>query len=173
MAWQVDTAHTQIAFAIRHLGISLIRGNFRLADAELELDENKPESAKLSARIDASTLDTRDANRDGHLMSPDFLNVETYPYIEFRTSEVTQSIGGKFRVRGDLTVRDVTRPVDLQGEYSGPVGDPVSGKRKVGFLMTGDISQKDWGIEWNVPMDGGFMLGDRVTLTIDAQAIEQ
>jgi polyisoprenoid-binding protein YceI len=172
MAWQVDLAHTQVSFAIRHLGISLIRGNLHMAEADLDLDEAKPEMAHLRAVIDVSTLDTRDANRDGHLKSADFLHVEQYPHIVFETEKVTVLEQGRFLVLGNLTVRDATRPVALKGEYSGPVDDPISGKRKIGFELSGDIVQKDWGIDWNVPMPGGFMLADRVTLTIDAQAVE-
>jgi polyisoprenoid-binding protein YceI len=173
MAWQVDTAHTQIAFGIQHLGISLIRGNMRLAEAELELDEDKPESAKLRAKIDVSTLDTRDANRDGHLKGGDFFNVAEYPYVEFVSKNIRDKGNGKFEVTGDLTIKDVTGEVRLDGEYRGPVKDPVSGKRKVGFLMTGDIAKDDFGVTWNVPMeDNRFMLAGSVSLTIDAQAIE-
>jgi polyisoprenoid-binding protein YceI len=165
-------AHTQVSFAIRHLGISLIRGNMRLNSAELELNEEEPEKSSLVARLDASTLDTRDPSRDGHLKSADFLNVETFPFIEFRSTRVSRKGEDQFLLAGDLTIRDQTRPVEMQGEYRGPVADPISGKRKVGFLVSGEILQKDWGIDWNVPMSGGFMLADRLTLTIDAQAIE-
>ena len=172
MAWQVDMAHTQAAFAIRHLGISLIRGKMRVAEASIELDEDRPESSRLTAKVDVSTLDTGDQTRDGHLKSPDFFNVEAHPYIEFETGDVTRSDEGRFTVRGNLTIRGVTRPVELQGEYSGPVDDPISGKRKVGFELETDVAQKDWGIDWNVQMPGGFMLADRVRLTVDAQAIE-
>ena len=173
MAWQVDSAHTQIAFGIRHLGISLIRGNMRLAEADLDLDENNPENARLRAKIDVGTLDTRDANRDGHLKGPDFFNVAQYPYIEFVTKSVRDKGNGKFEVTGDLTIKDVTGEILLNGEYGGPVNDPVSGKRKVGFLMTGDIPKDEFGVTWNVPMeDNRFMLAQSVSVTIDAQAIE-
>lgn len=172
MAWTVDLAHTQVAFRIRHLGISFIQGNFQVADADLSLEEGDSRSSHLSVRLDVSTLDTRDPNRDGHLKSADFFDAEQFPYIQFTSTEVVDLGNGRFRVTGDLTVRDVTRPLELEGEYSGPVDDPVSGKRKIGFLLTGTIAQKDWGIGWNVPMGSGFMLADRVNLTIDAQAIE-
>jgi len=172
MPWQVDTAHTQVSFAIRHLGISLIRGSMRIAEADLSLDEAHPEDSRIMVRMDTSTLDTRDATRDGHLKSADFLNVEQYPHMEFATQKVERVSDNRFRLHGDLTVRDATRPLRLEGEYSGPVDDPISGKRKVGFSLAGEIAQKDWGIDWNVPMPGGFMLADKVSLTIDAQAIE-
>ena len=173
MAWDVDLAHTQVAFAIRHLGVSLIRGNMQVSAASLQLDEAHPENASLSATIDVNTLDTRNPGRDGHLKTADFFNVEKYPNIEFTTTKIVPSNGNDFEVHGNLTILGVTKPVMLKGEYAGPVDDPVSGKRKLGFEMAGDISQSDWGINWNVPMSaGGFMLGDRVRLTIDGQAIE-
>jgi polyisoprenoid-binding protein YceI len=173
MAWQVDTAHTHVAFAIRHLGISLIRGTMRVADATLELDENDREAAKLSVRMDVDTLDTKDPNRDGHLKTGDFFDVANHPYIEFTTTRVADQGGGRCEVTGDLTIRGVTKPVTLQGEYSGPVHDPISGKRKAGFQLTGEVRKADFGITWNVPMAGdAFMLAEKVDLTIDAQAIE-
>lgn len=172
MAWQVDRAHTQAFFAIRHLGISLIRGNMRLAEAELALDEERPEEARLRALFDVASLDTKDETRDGHLKGADFFNVQQYPYIEFTTDRVVREKQGRFRISGNLTITNVTRPVELAGEYHGPVDDPVSGKRKAGFSLTGELAQKDWGIDWNVPMQGGFMLADRVSLTVDAQIIE-
>jgi polyisoprenoid-binding protein YceI len=173
MAWQVDLAHTQVAFAIRHLGVSFIRGKMRVSSASLELDEAKPENASLNATVDVDTLDTGDAGRDGHLKTADFFNVAEYPTIQFTTRKIVPGKDQHFDVEGDLTILGVTRPVTLKGEYAGPVDDPVSGKRKVGFALEGDVAQGDWGINWNVPMTaGGFMLGDRVRLTIDGQAIE-
>jgi polyisoprenoid-binding protein YceI len=172
MAWMVDLAHTQVSFGIRHLGISLIRGNMRLAKAELSLDENNPEAARLTALIEVATLDTRDATRDGHLKGADFFEVERYPHIEFTTTDVARRGEGKVRVTGNLKIRETTRPIQLEGDYSGPVDDPISGKRKIGFELRGDLSQKDWGLVWNVPMPAGNMLAETVTLTIDAQIIE-
>ncbi|HEX5370641.1 MAG TPA: YceI family protein [Dehalococcoidia bacterium] len=173
MAWEVDLAHTQVAFAIRHLGVSMIRGNMHVSSANLELDEAHPESTSLRATIDVNTLNTRDPSRDGHLKTADFFNVAQYPNIEFATTKVAPGKGDEFEVNGNLTILGVTKPVTLKGKYAGPVDDPVSGKRKLGFEMEGDIRQGDWGIDWNVPMTaGGFMLSDRVRLTIDGQAIE-
>lgn len=173
MAWQVDKAHTQISFSIRHLGVSFIKGSMVVADADLDLDESNPANSSLKARIDMSTFTTHDPNRDGHLKSADFFDVENYPYIEFATKKIDDKGGGKFDVTGDLTIKGVTAEVALSGEYAGPVLDPVSGKRKVGFQMRGEVDKKDFGVTWNVPMEGGgFMLADRVTLDINAQAIE-
>ena len=173
MAWQVDRAHTHVAFAIRHLGISLIRGTMGVADATLDLNESNHEASKLSVRMDVNTLDTRDPTRDVHLRTGDFFDVANHPYIEFTTTRISDKGNGRCEVTGDLTIRGVTRPVTLQGEYSGPVLDPISSKRKAGFQLNGDVRKDDYGITWNVPMEmNAFMLADRVSLTIDAQAIE-
>jgi polyisoprenoid-binding protein YceI len=173
VAWQVDLAHTQVAFAVRHLGISLIRGTMRVADAALELDEANHEASTLSVRMDVDSLDTKDPNRDGHLKTGDFFDVANHPYIEFATTRITDRGNGKCEVQGNLTLRGMTNPITLQGEYSGPVMDPISSKRKAGFLLTGEVQKNDFGITWNVPMEmNAFMLADSVALTIDAQAIE-
>jgi polyisoprenoid-binding protein YceI len=172
LAWQVDKAHTQVSFSIRHLGVSFIKGTMSVADAELNLDEANPANSSLKGRMDMSTFTTHEPNRDGHLKSADFFDVENHPYIEFATKKVTAKGGGKFDVSGELTIKGNAGEVMLEGEYAGPVNDPISGKRKVGFTMRGEIDKNTFGVTWNVPMEGGFMLADKVTLDINAQAIE-
>jgi polyisoprenoid-binding protein YceI len=172
LSWQVDKAHTQVSFSIRHLGVSFIKGTMAVADAELNLDEANPANSSLKGRMDMSTFTTHDPNRDGHLKSADFFDVENNPYIEFATKKITDKGNGKFDVTGDLTIKGTSGEVALEGEYAGPVNDPISGKRKVGFTMRGDIDKNTFGVTWNVPMEGGFMLADKVTLDINAQAIE-
>jgi polyisoprenoid-binding protein YceI len=173
LAWQVDKAHTQVSFSIRHLGVSFIKGTMSVADAELNLDEANPANSSLRGRMDMGTFTTHDPNRDGHLRSADFFDVENNPYIEFATKRIVDKGGGKFDVTGDLTIKGNKGEVTLEGEYAGPVNDPVSGKRKVGFTMRGEIDKTAFGVTWNVPMEGGtFMLADKVTLDINAQAIE-
>jgi polyisoprenoid-binding protein YceI len=172
LAWQVDKAHTQVSFSIRHLGVSFINGTMSVADADLELDEANPANSKIRVSMDMNTFTTHDPNRDGHLKSADFFDVANNPYIEFQTKRVQDKGNRKFDVVGDLKIKDVSGEVQLQGEYDGPVNDPISGKRKVGFNLRGEIDKKDFGVTWNVPMEGGFMLNDKVQLRIDAQAIE-
>jgi polyisoprenoid-binding protein YceI len=172
LAWQVDKAHTQASFSIRHLGISFISGHVNVADADLQLEEANPLNSKLRVRMDMNTLTTLDANRDGHLKSPDLFDVASYPYIEFASKRVQDKGNGRFDLVGDLTIKGTTAEVSLDGQYAGPVTDPISGKRKVGFELRGQILKKDFGVTWNVPMEGGFMLADRVNLNINAQAIE-
>jgi polyisoprenoid-binding protein YceI len=154
--------------------ISFIRGHMRMAEAEIELDEANPQNSWVKAKIDASTLDTRDANRDGHLKSGDFLDVENHPYIEYASTEIVPKGAKKFEVHGNLTLRGQSAPLTLQGEWEGPVKDVFSGKRKVGFLLEGDIDTEKWGITWNVPVEGlGWLIGKSARLTIDAEATEE
>ena len=173
MAWQVDKPHTQAAFSIRHLGISFIKGNVQVADAELNLDESNPVNSSLRVRMDMNTFTTHDPNRDGHLKSADLFDVANHPYIEFATKRIEEKGNGKFAVTGDLTIKGVSNEITLDGEYSGPVKEPFGGKRKVGFSLRTEVDKKDFDVNWNVPMEGGFMLADKVTLDINAQAIEE
>ena len=174
MAWQVDPAHTDVSIAAKHLGISMVRGHLKMAEGEINLDEANPQNSWVRAKIDASSFDSREAQRDGHLKSGDFLDVENHPYIEFASKSVTPKGGNKFEVQGDLTVRDQTHPITLQGEYEGPVVDVFSQKRKVGFLLEGDIDTEKWGITWNVAVGpAGWLVGKSARLTIDAEAVEE
>jgi polyisoprenoid-binding protein YceI len=173
MGWNVDKAHTQDSISVRHLGVSFIRGDMKVADASLNIDEANPEQSSIVATIDVASLSTGEPGRDGHLKAGDFFDVETYPHITFVSKKVSPGQGGKLDVVGDLTIKDVTNEVQLTGEHAGPVSDPVSSKRKMGFGLQGQIKRSDWGINWNVPMsEGGFMLSDTLTLNISAQAIE-
>jgi polyisoprenoid-binding protein YceI len=172
LAWQIDKAHTQASFSIRHLGISFISGHVNVGEADLQLDEANPGNSKLSVKMDMNTFTTHDPNRDGHLKSPDLLDVAQYPNVEFATKRVQDQGNGKFDVVGDLTIKGVTREVALQGEYEGPVVEPFGGKRKMGFHLSGEIDKTDFGVNWNVPFEGGLMLNNRIRLNIDAQAIE-
>jgi polyisoprenoid-binding protein YceI len=173
MAWNVDKAHTQVSFSIRHLGVSFIRGDMKVADASLNIDEANPEQSSIVASIDVSSLSTGEPGRDGHLKTGDFFDTENYPHITFVSKKVSSGQGGKLTVVGDLTIKDVTREISLTGEHAGPADDPISGKRKMGFGLEGEIKRSDWGINWNVPMSqGGFMLSDNLRLAISAQAVE-
>ena len=124
------------------------------------------------ASIDVASLSTGEPGRDGHLKTGDFFDAENYPHITFVSKKVA-SDAGKLTVVGDLTIKDVTREIELRGEHAGPADDPISGKRKMGFGLEGEIKRSDWGINWNVPMSqGGFMLSDNLRLNISAQAVE-
>jgi polyisoprenoid-binding protein YceI len=170
--WEADPAHSSVAFSIRHMMISTVRGQFRTFTATAVGDLAAPAAATIAATIDARSIDTGNEKRDGHLRSADFLDVEKFPTI---TSKRIERVGdGKARVTGDLTLHGVTREVvlDVDGPI-GPVKDPM-GNVKAGARATTRLDRKDFGIVWNKAMDGGgVVVGDQVEITIDVEAVKK
>ncbi|MEI8332509.1 MAG: YceI family protein [Chloroflexota bacterium] len=167
--WTLDTAHTQADFAAKHLMISTVRGHFAGIAGTIELDEDDLTNSTVVVAIDATTVDTGMAQRDGHLRGTDFFDVETYPTISFRSTKVEKA-GAEYRIAGDLTIKDVTRPVVLDAEFLGIVPS-MQGGRHAGFTATTKIDREDWGLKWNVGLEsGGWLVGKEITLTIDAAA---
>jgi polyisoprenoid-binding protein YceI len=172
--WEIDPAHSSVVFAIRHMMISTVRGQFRTFGAKVVGDPANPKGATLEATIDAASIDTGNEKRDGHLKSPDFLDVQKFPTIAFKSTKVEKAGDGKLKVSGDLTLHGVTKPVVL--EVEGPtaaIKDPM-GNTKAGAHATTRIDRKDFGIVWNKTMDGGgIMVGDDIDVTIDAEAVKK
>jgi polyisoprenoid-binding protein YceI len=169
MAWTLDSAHTSVSFSAKHLGLATVRGHFTKVTGEVDLDDpNDPTTGNGTITIDAASIDTGNAQRDGHLRSADFLDAEKYPTISFKVTKVEQA-GDRHRVDGELTIRDVTKPVTLDYEHGGTAQDPY-GNTKVGGTLTGTINRKDWGLNWNVPLgNGGLLVSDTIKLEIDGQ----
>jgi polyisoprenoid-binding protein YceI len=169
--WTIDTAHTQVDFSAKHMMISTVRGHFAGIDGTIELDEADLVNSSVVVAIDASTVDTGMGQRDAHLRSADFFAVETYPKITFRSTKIERA-GDGYRITGDLTIKDVTRPVVLEAEYLGVVTS-MQGGRHAGFAATTRLNREDWGLTWNVGLEsGGWLVGKDITLTIDAAADE-
>ena len=167
--WTLDTAHTQADFSAKHLMISTVRGHFAGIAGTIELDEDDLTNSTVVVAIDATTVDTGMAQRDGHLRGADFFDVATYPTITFRSTKVEKA-GAEYRIAGDLTIRDVTRSVVLDAEFLGIVPS-MQGGRHAGFSATTKIDREDWGLTWNVGLEsGGWLVGKEITLTIDAAA---
>lgn len=169
MSWTLDPSHTSVAFSAKHLGVATVRGRFTKVDADLELDNPEdPSTARGAVTIDAKSIDTGNEQRDGHLRSADFLDVEKYPTITFAIRSVEPE-GDVYKATGDLTIRDVTKPITLDYEHAGVVTDPF-GNTKVGGTLTGTINRADWGLTWNVPLGGGGLLvSEKVKLEIDGE----
>jgi polyisoprenoid-binding protein YceI len=169
MAWTLDPAHTSVSFSAKHLGLATVRGHFSTVSGDFELDDpNDPTTGRGTITIDAASIDTGNAQRDGHLRSADFLDAEQHPTITFTVTKVEQA-GDHHRVDGDLTIRGVTKPVSLDYEHGGTAQDPY-GNTKVGGTLTGTINRKDWGLTWNVPLgNGGLLVSDTIKLEIDGQ----
>jgi polyisoprenoid-binding protein YceI len=172
MAWQLDAAHTQIAFAVKHMMISTVRGQFKNFSGTLELDEQHPERSRVEITIDPTSIDTSDERRDGHLRTADFFEVEKHPEIRFASTRVERAGEDEYRVTGDLSMRGVTRPVTLDVTLEGQSRD-MQGQRRAGFSLRGAINRKDYGLTWNVALEqGGVLVSDKVQLVIDAEVFE-
>jgi polyisoprenoid-binding protein YceI len=170
--WTLDPVHTEVGFSVRHLMVSTVKGQFRSVAAEVELDPDHPERSRVNATIDAASLDTGNPERDGHLRSADFLDVERFPTVVYRSTAVHRVREGEVEIAGELTIRDVTRPVALRGSFGGPVTDPWGGRR-AGFELTGEIDREAFGLTWNVALEsGGVLVGKSVRLHVTAEVAE-
>jgi len=166
--YTIDPAHSEVTFAIRHL-MSKVRGSFTDFAGELSVADDLGVST-ATATIRLASVDTRNADRDAHLRSAEILDVERYPSMTFATTGV-RATGDRYRLDGELTIKDVTRPVTLEVEFNGTGTDPWGGTR-AGFTATTAISRKDFGIEFNVPLQGDkVLLGDKVDIQLEIQAI--
>ena len=168
--WQIDQVHSDLSFTVRHMMVSKVRGNFRSFSGEI-VTALDPEVSAVNARVDLSSIDTNNEDRDNHLRSPDFLDVEHFPVMEYKSTGVRQGRGDSYLVDGDLTLHGVTRPVTLEVEVNGFGPDPFGGHR-AGFTATGEISRKEFGIDINMPMDGGgVVVGDNIKIALEIEAI--
>ena len=169
MQWTIDTAHTNVEFAVKHMAISTVRGRFKTFSGSIETDEQgRPTS--VEATIDAASIDTGTPDRDQHLRSADFFDVANHPELTFRSTRVTPTASG-YELEGDLTIRGVTRPVTLAVEVGSPVKDPW-GNQRIAASATTTISRKEWGLTWNQVLEfGGVMVSDEVKITLDVEAI--
>lgn len=171
--WAIDPAHSTAQFAVRHLMVSTVRGRFDRVSGTITLDEQHLANSSVEVEIDAATIDTREERRDAHLRSADFLDVERFPTIAFRSTGVEPGRGGAFRILGDLTIRGVTRRAVLEAEQTGR-GTGLSGAEVIGFEATTEINRKDFGLTWNAALEtGGVVVGDEVKITVDVEATRQ
>ena len=170
--WKIDPSHALIEFAVRHLMISTVKGRFTGVQGSLRTDESDRSKSELEVTIDAASIDTREAQRDAHLRSADFLDVEKFPTLTFRSRRVMESGGSEFKLAGDLTVHGVTREVILNVSEQGRVKDPWGGQR-VGYIATTSIKRSDFGLTWNVALEtGGFVVGDDVKIVIEVELVK-
>jgi len=167
--YSIETSHSLAHFTVRHAGISKVRGTIAIVDGTIVVPDDLS-AATITATLDPSTLDTRDANRDGHLHSADFLDVENHPTWAFASTAV-ETDGEEYLVHGDLTIRGTTRSVTLRAEFNGGATDPF-GTARVGFSATTEISRKEFGVTWNAALEtGGVLVGDKVTISLEIEAV--
>ncbi|AKU95015.1 hypothetical protein AKJ09_01679 [Labilithrix luteola] len=169
--WNIDTAHTAINFSVRHMVISKVRGRFAKYSGTIRLDDGDVTRSSVDVSIDASSIDTGVADRDTHLRSPDFFDVENFSELRFRSKRIEQIEKTRYRVIGDLSIRGVTREVSLDAEYGGRATDPW-GNERVGFVAKTTIDRSDFGLTWNQALEaGGILVGDRVEIDLDVEAV--
>lgn len=166
--WTLDPAHTSIEFVARHLMVTKVRGGFGDFTGTIEVAE-EPADSKVSIEIKTASVATGSADRDGHLKSPDFFDVENHPTMTYVSTGVRDT-GEGYQLLGDLTVRGVTKPLTLDFEYLGVMNDPW-GNAKAAFTASGDVNREDWGLTWNAPLEaGGVLVSKKAKLEIEVQA---
>ena len=170
--WKIDPVHSLAEFKVRHMMITHVKGHFTAVSGELVVDENDIAKSRIQASVDAASINTRDAQRDAHLKSADFFDVEKYPTLTFRSTRITRS-DGNLEAAGELTIHGVTREVvfDVEGPTP-PTKDPW-GNLRIGLSATTKISRKDFGLTWNASLEtGGMLVGDEVTITLEVEFIK-
>ena len=171
--WVIDPTHTVIGFTVRHAMVAKVRGRFNECSGSFTLDGANPASSKAEITIQPASFDTQNADRDAHVKSADFLDVEQFPTLTFVSKAVTQKGDDEFIVTGDLTIHGVTKPVDVKFELQGTSQDPWGGTR-IGFEGKAEISRKEFGLVWNVALEtGGVLVGDTIKLELDVEAVKK
>lgn len=173
MSWQIDTAHSEILFSVRHMMLSKVRGQFEKFNGSVNFDETNPAATTVEVEIDAASINTREAQRDAHLKSPDFFDVEKYPTLTFKSTAVEMSDESHALLRGDLTIRGKTRPVTMDVEYIGQAKSPW-GATSAGFSARTKINRKDWDLTWNVALEtGGWLVGEGIEISLEVELVKQ
>lgn len=170
--WAIDPAHTVAEFAVKHMVVATAKGRFKGIAGTIALDERNPAGSSVEVTIEAASVDSGDERRDGHLKSPDFFDVESYPTITFRSTKV-EGDGDRFRVHGDLTIRDVTRPVVLEVERLGGGKTPF-GTEILAYEAKTKIDRREFGLTWNAALEaGGMLVSDDVKISLDVETVKQ
>jgi polyisoprenoid-binding protein YceI len=170
--YTLDPTHSRIGFVARHAMVTKVRGSFDEFEGSGHFDLEDPSKSRLQVTIQAASIDTRNADRDGHLRSNDFFDMETYPEITFVSTKVERAGDDDYRVTGDLTIKGVTKPVTVDFEYTGAAVDPYQNQR-IGFEGKTTINRKDWGVSWNAALEtGGVLVSEKVTLELEVSAIK-
>jgi polyisoprenoid-binding protein YceI len=169
--WSLDLSHSAVEFVVKHMVISNVKGRFREFSGTIVVDEADPSRSSVEVEVAATSIDTHDEQRDAHLRSADFFDVETYPALTFRSTEVHPLGGDRFKIDGDLTIRGITQPITLDAELQGVAKDPWGGTR-AGFSATASLDRKAFGLTWNNTLEtGGLLVGDQVKLVLEIEAI--
>lgn len=170
--WSIDPTHSEIGFKVKHMMFTNVSGKFNAFEATIENENDAFETSKISFKADVASIDTNNTDRDNHLKSADFFEVEKFPKLSFVSTGVKKTGEGSYVVSGDFTIKDVTKTIDLDVEYSGLMKDPW-GNTRTGFVITGKINRKDFGLTWNAALEtGGVLVGEEVKFNIDVQLVK-
>ncbi len=172
--YQVDTAHSAAEFSVKHMMITTVKGVFEALDGTLEFDEDNPEDSKIVAKIQTASINTRVEDRDNHLRSGDFFDAENYPEMVFESTDIDVTGDNAGKVTGNLTIKDVTKPVTFDVEYLGEMENSPFGDTRAGFTGSTTINREDWGLTWNQALEtGGVLVSKDVKITVELQAVKQ
>lgn len=171
--WAIDPTHSEIGFKVKHMMFTNVSGKFDTYEASVTTEEDNFTTANIEFSADINSIDTRNADRDGHLKSADFFDAENHPKLTFKASSLSKLEDGNYEIAGDLTIKGVTKFVKLPAEFSGLMTDPW-GNTKAGLNIYGKINRKDWGLNWNSALEtGGVLVGEEVKLEIELQLLKQ
>ena len=170
--YALDPSHSQIGFSVRHAMVTTVRGSFGAFESKAHIDAEQPGNSSVTVSIETASISTGSADRDGHLSSPDFFDAAAYPQITFASTDVARD-GDEWTITGDLTIKDVTRPVTIVFEQVGTAKDPF-GNERAGFSAETDVEREQWGLNFNAALEtGGFLVSKKVKLVLDVSLIKQ
>ncbi len=173
VSYAIDPDHSQVIFKVKHMGISTVTGRFDLMEGSYTFDDKDISNSSVETTIQTASVNTNKQKRDDHLKSPDFLNVDKYPTITFKSKEIRKDDGDDFTIVGDLTINGVTKQVELDAEYGGKAVDPM-GNERTAFTAETKIDRKDFGLTWNKTLDtGGLVVGDDVKIELEVEGIRK
>jgi polyisoprenoid-binding protein YceI len=171
--YKIDSSHSEITFKVKHLMITTVTGSFTQFDATLESEKEDLSDAKVIFEAETASVNTNNEQRDAHLKSDDFFNAERFPKITFRSTAIKKTGEDEYKLTGDLTIRDITKPLTVNVVYGGQIVDPY-GQTKAGFEIDGKINRKEYGLKWNALTEtGGFVVSDDVRLIMNVQMVKQ
>ena len=172
MAWNLDPSHTYVGFSARHLMISTVKGEFMKSTGTVDFNEEHPDQSHIDVSIDAASIESRDEKRDGHLKSADFFDVANHPTITFKSKKIVSSSKTAAKVTGDLTIKGIAHEITLDVEHNGTAKTPW-GTTSAGFSAKGKLSRKEWGLNWNAPLEtGGVLVGDEIKIDVEAELVK-
>lgn len=171
--WAIDPAHSEISFKVKHLVVTTLTGKFNTFEGAVESANEDFSDANINFTADVNSINTGSADRDGHLKSDDFFNAEAYPKLTFKSTSFTKTGTDEYKLAGNITLRDVTKPIELKVEYGGTAVDPW-GQTKAGFEINGKINRKEFGLKWDALTEtGGALVSDEVKLHLNVQLVKQ